>query len=53
MCSCLFVFVVFLDLSVVDGCLEGVGAAHTVAFDGPEAELCEAAVVVTEGDTWE
>ncbi len=37
----------------MDGCLVGVGAAHTAAFDGPEAELREADVVVTEGDTWE
>ncbi len=37
----------------MDGCHAGVGAAHTAAFDRPEAELCEAAVVVTKGDTWE
>ncbi len=50
---CLFMFIMFLDLAVVDGCIEGVGARHTAAFDGSEAELCEADVVVTEGDTWE
>ncbi len=53
MCLCLFVFRMFLDLAVVDGCIEGVGAAHTAAFDGPEAELCDGDSVVTEGDTWE
>ena len=52
-CSCLFVFIMYLDVIVMDGCHAGVGAAHADAFDGPEAELCEAAVVVTKGDTWE
>ncbi len=47
MCLCLFVFLMFLDLASADGCIGGVEAAHNVAFDGPEAELCEADVVVT------
>ena len=46
-------FIKYLDVVVMDGCHARVGAAHTAAFDGPEVELCEAAVVVTEGDTWE
>ncbi len=46
-------FIKYLVVVVMDGCPARVGAAHTAAFDGPEAELCEAAVVVTEGATWE
>ncbi len=37
----------------MDGCLAGMGSAPIADFDGPEDEICEAAVVVTEGDTWE
>jgi hypothetical protein len=43
----------FLDLTVVDGCLAVMGVVLTVAVDGPEEDLCEGAVVVTKGDTWE
>ncbi len=43
----------FLNLTVVDGCRAGMRSALTFVFDGPEDELCEKAVVVTEGDTWE
>ena len=43
----------FLDLAGVDVSIGGVERAHNAAFDGPEAELCEADVVVTESDTWE
>ncbi len=42
----------FLDLTIVDGCLAIMGAVLTAAFDGPEEEICEAAVLVTEGATW-
>jgi hypothetical protein len=52
-CSCLFLSRMFLDLTVVDGCRAGIRSALTSIFDGPEDELCEEAVVVTEGDTWE
>ncbi len=53
MCLCLFVFLMFLDLAGVDGCIGGVGKAHNASFDGPEAELCETDVAVTGSDTWE
>jgi hypothetical protein len=43
----------FLDLTIDDGCLAVMGAVLIAAFDGPEDELCEADVMVTEGDTWE
>ena len=43
----------FLELTLLDGCLVVMGEVHTAAVVGPEDELCAAAVVVTEGDTWE
>lgn len=46
-CLCLFVFLMFLDLTGVNGCIGGVGKAHNAAFDGPEAELCETDVAMT------
>ncbi len=52
-CLCLFLFLMFWDLAGVDGCIGEMEKAHSAAFDGPEAELCEADVVVTGSDTWE
>ncbi len=43
----------FLDLTVLGGCHARMRSALTYVFDGPEYELCEKAVVVNEGDTWE
>ncbi len=53
MCLCLFVFLMLLDLVGVDVSIGRVRRAHNATFDGPEAELCEVDVVVTENDTWE
>ena len=42
----LFVFIMFLELTVLDGCLVVMGEVHTAAVNGPEDELCGAAVVL-------
>ncbi len=52
-CSCWYLSMMFLDLTIVDGCHARMRSTLTYVFDGPEDELCEKAVVVTEGDTLE